>query len=59
METSMFSIHDIVMVKEPFNHTFSESYEITEIINQENSEETVYILGDAGAFAEKYLKEQI
>ena len=57
MEISMFNIHDIVQVKEPFNHTFTESYEITEILAQDNTEETVYILGDHGAFAGVYLKE--
>ena len=55
----MFNVNDIVFIKPPFDHTFSESYEIYEIIDQIDPMETVCILVGIGAFAAKYLQGNI
>lgn len=55
----MFNVNDIVFVRPPFDHTFSGSYPILEIIEQNDPMETVCVLSEIGAFATKYLKANI
>ena len=48
-------VGDIVKVLSPFNENYTENYSITEISVTEDNQ-TVYILGDLGAFSETYLE---
>lgn len=51
----MFVVGSLVRVRAPFDESFPEEYEITEIV--ENDDGTiVYILGDAGGFDAIYLE---
>jgi len=54
MEAYM-QIGDIVKVLAPFNETYSDTYSITDIVITEDNQ-TVYILGELGAFSEIYLE---
>ena len=48
-------VGDIVKVLPPFNETYTENYSITEISTTEDRQ-TVYVLGELGAFSEIYLE---
>jgi len=54
MATSIFNMYDLVRVLSPFNHTFTDTYQITEIVT-ENDAIAAYVLGDIGAFHPKFL----
>ena len=48
-------IDDIVKVLEPFNETCTGTYQITEVVvNEDNT--TAYILGELGGFDSSYLE---
>lgn len=50
-----FGINDVVLVREPFNEAFPNPLTVTDVINNDDGQ-TVYILGDAGAFDAIYLE---
>lgn len=53
----MITIGSFVRVNIPFNHTFTEVYQVLDIIPQTDPLETVHILQDIGGFSTRYLME--
>lgn len=51
----MFSIGSTVRVLAPFSDSFPDTYEITDIVTDENGT-SAYILGDFGGFDAMYLE---
>jgi len=51
----MFEVGQTVKVLEPFSESFTETYEITEVLTYPDGQ-IAYILGELGAFDAKYLE---
>lgn len=51
----MFKVGDVVRILAPFDESFPETYEVTEVVTH-GDDQVTYVLGEAGGFDAKYLE---